>query len=186
MYGKHFESMYEGSMYGAGIAVFAVWGYVISHARSGRIELNPRKLADTLGGEIGEVIGAIEFLMRPDPQSRHKAHEGRRLLKEGEFQYFLPSWEDYQKLRDAADLREYNRLAKRRERAFSESKAGEYGKRRKDGAIGVREASRLGAKAGAGEALRDGLAEQAAELGKGQEPAPGDAGDGWEPAEGQG
>ena len=30
MYGKHFASMYEGSLYGSGAVVFAVWGYVIA------------------------------------------------------------------------------------------------------------------------------------------------------------
>jgi len=122
MYGKHFESMYDGSMYGSGIAVFAVWGYVISHTREGRIELNSRKLADTLGGEVKEIEEAISFLERPDPESRQKAHGGRRLLKEGEFQYSVPSWEHYQRLKNEADRREYNREAKRRERARKKTK----------------------------------------------------------------
>lgn len=110
MYGKHFESMYEGSMYGSGVAVFAVWGYVIAHTRKSRVELNPKKLSDTLGGTISEIEAAIKFLMSPDPNSRHKEHGGRRLIKEGEFQYFLPSWESYQKIRNADERREYNRV----------------------------------------------------------------------------
>lgn len=117
MYGKHFESMYEGSMYGAGLAVFAVWGYVISHARDGRLELQPRKLADTLGGEVDEINSAITFLMQPDPTSRNKDCDGRRLIKEGEFQYSVPSWECYYKIKNEDDRREYNRVMKRRERA---------------------------------------------------------------------
>ena len=116
MYGKHYESMYEGSMYGAGVAVFAVWGYVISHTRDGYLELNPRKLADTLGGTTEEITRAIEFLTQPDPRSRHKEYEGRRLIKEGEFQYRVPSWESYQRLKSEIDRREYNRMAKQRER----------------------------------------------------------------------
>lgn len=110
MYGKHFESMYEGSMYGAGIAVFAVWGYVISHAHFGRVELNPKKLADTLGGKQEEIEAAIEYLQRADSESRNKEHEGRRMIKEGEFQYFLPSWKKYQTIRNAEERREYNRV----------------------------------------------------------------------------
>ena len=109
-------------MYGSGVAVFAVWGYVISHTREGRIELNSRKLADTLGGEVKEIEEAIAFLERPDPNSRQKEHGGRRLLKEGEFQYAVPSWEHYQRLKNEADRREYNREAKRRERARKKGK----------------------------------------------------------------
>lgn len=109
--------MYTGSMYGAGVAVFAVWGYVISHTRRARVELNPKHLADTLGGTVEEIEEAIEFLMQPDPKSRNKMHEGRKLVKEGEFQYFLPSWDNYQRIRNADDRREYNRQKKREERA---------------------------------------------------------------------
>lgn len=117
MYGKHFESMYEGSMYGAGMSVFAVWGYVIAHTKRSRVELNPRKMADTLGGTIEEIDAVLTKLQRPDPMSRHKQHEGRRLVKEGEFQYFVPSWEDYQKIRNEDERREYNRIAQARHRA---------------------------------------------------------------------
>lgn len=116
MWGKHFESMYEGSMYGAGVAVFAVWGYVISHVRNGVVELNPRKLADTLGGDFAEIESAIQFLGQPDPKSRHKEESGRRLVQEGEFQYRVPSWQHYQKIMNEADRREYNRLAQQRHR----------------------------------------------------------------------
>jgi hypothetical protein len=111
MYGKIFESMYEGSMYGAGTAVFAVWPWVIAHAYDSRVEINPKRLADTLGATVDEVEKAIAFLSSPDPQSRWKEHDGRRLLKEGEFQYFVPSWEHYRKIRDNDARREYNRVA---------------------------------------------------------------------------
>lgn len=97
-------------MYGAGIAVFAVWGYVIAHARDGRVELNPKKLADTLGGTVEEIEQAIDYLCRPDPQSRHKEHEGRRLIKEGQFQYFAPSWKIYYRIKSEEERREYNRV----------------------------------------------------------------------------
>ncbi len=117
MYGKHFESMYEGSMYGAGLDVFAVWGYVIAHTKRSRVELNPKRLSDTLGGDIPAIDKAIEFLMAPDPISRHKEHEGRRLIKEGQFQYFVPSWEAYQVIKNAEDRREYNRVKKSEQRA---------------------------------------------------------------------
>ena len=109
-------------MYGAGISVFAVWGYVIAHTIKSRVELNPKKLSDTLGGSIEDVERAIEFLTSPDPQSRHKQHEGRRLIKEGQFQYFVPSWESYQAIRNADDRREYNRIKQAEYRARRKKK----------------------------------------------------------------
>ena len=117
MFGKHFESMYEGSMYGAGLHVFAVWGYIIAHVRRGRVELNPKRIADTLGGVIEDVEDAVRVLQQPDPKSRCKEFDGRRLIKEGEFQYFLPTWERYQGIRNADERREYNKMKQREYRA---------------------------------------------------------------------
>jgi hypothetical protein len=122
MYGRHFESMYEGSMYGAGLAVFAVWGYVIAHTKASRVELNPKKLSDTLGGDIKDIESAIGFLRKPDPASRFKEHDGRRLVKEGEYQYFVPSWETYARIKNEEDRREQNRVAQQRSRARKNGK----------------------------------------------------------------
>jgi hypothetical protein len=97
-------------MYGAGVHVFAVWGYVISHTQKSRVELNPKKLADTLGATMDDIADALKYLESPDPKSRFKSHDGRRLVKEGEFQYFVPSFEAYRAIRSEDDRREYNRI----------------------------------------------------------------------------
>lgn len=110
MYGKSYESMYEGSMVGAGINVFAVWNYIITKARSGAVEVNPKLLAFTLGGTESEIVAALDFLQRPDPISRSKAEDGRRIVKDGQFQYRVVNWEKYQAIKNAADKREYNRV----------------------------------------------------------------------------
>jgi hypothetical protein len=110
MYGKCYESMYEGSMVGAGINVFAVWNYIITKARRGVVEVNPKLLAFTLGGNPDEVLDALAFLQKEDPDSRSKAEGGRRIIKEGEFQYRLVNWEYYDKIKNEDDRREYNRL----------------------------------------------------------------------------
>lgn len=118
MYGKHFQSMYTGSMFGAGANIFAVWGYVISHTRDGTCELNPSYLAAVLGMNISEVLMAINFLCQPDPSSRSKEQDGRRLIREGEYQYIVPQAEKYRKIRSRDDQRESNR---ERQRKFRES-----------------------------------------------------------------
>jgi hypothetical protein len=109
MFGKAYESMYSGSMVGSGLNVFAVWNYIIANTHFSVIELNPRLLQAILGGELREVEKAIEFLCAPDPQSRSKLEEGRRLIREGQFQYRVVNWAEYQAVRTANDLREYNR-----------------------------------------------------------------------------
>ncbi len=64
MYGKHFSSMYEGSMVGAGSHVFAVWGYVISKAdpEAHTIDLNPMLISCIIGDSVERVKSAITFL----------------------------------------------------------------------------------------------------------------------------
>jgi hypothetical protein len=74
-------------------------------------------LAGIFGTDVKSVEEAIALLCAPDPRSRSKEHEGRRLIKEGEFQYFVPTHEKYRAIRNDDDRREYNRIAKANERA---------------------------------------------------------------------
>ena len=122
MYGKCFESMYEGSMIGAGMHVFAVWNYIITKARGGAVEINPKLLAFTLGGTEDMVRSALGVLSSPDPDSRSKLEGGRRIMREGEFQYRLVNWEYYQRIRSAEDKREYNRVKQAEYRALDKKK----------------------------------------------------------------
>lgn len=128
MYGKSFESKYDGSMVGAGFHVYAVWDYCITKNRSGFVELNPKLLAFILdGGHSGseqKVIDAIEFLTRPDAKSRSAEADGRRLVKEGQFQYRMVNWSLYEGIKSIADLREYNRRKQAEYRERKRVKAG--------------------------------------------------------------
>ena len=111
--------MYAGSLIGAGLNVFAVWNYIITKSRAGYVEINPKLLAFTLGGKVNEVEDALKFLQRPDPTSRSKAEDGRRLVKEGEYQYRVVNWEFYQRIKNEDDRREYNRRKQAEYRAKS-------------------------------------------------------------------
>lgn len=116
-YGKHFESMYSGSMYGAGAMVFAVWGWVISNARDGQVEINPRLLASVLGESKEDVAKAIAFLCAEDPQSRSSEEGGRRLVPIGQFLYRVVTHEKYTQMLARAALRDAERDRKREQRA---------------------------------------------------------------------
>ncbi len=109
MYGKAFESMYTGSMVGAGLNVWGVWNYVIANTHFGVIEINSALLAFILGCSAKEVEDAISKLCAPDPKSRSKTEAGKRLIKEGQFQYRVVNWEHYQRLRNAEAKRQYDR-----------------------------------------------------------------------------
>lgn len=124
LYGKHFESMYTGSMFGVGPTVFAVWGYVISHTRKdGFTELNPQLLGAVIGCPPEEIETAIEFLCSPDERSRSKDEDGRRMIREGEFDYRVVNYTSYRNILNEDERRAYNRLKKRESRARQKSKA---------------------------------------------------------------
>lgn len=117
MYGKLFSSAFTGSMLGAGADVFAVWAYVIAATIDSRVELNPRLLAAIIGMTEDRVNTAIEYLCAPDSRSRNKDMEGRRLIREGEFQFFVTGHTIYRKLRNEDERREYNRVKQAESRA---------------------------------------------------------------------
>jgi hypothetical protein len=128
LYGKHFSSMYTGSMIGAGFGPYAVMGYVISNQQPDKtvgfqVELNPKLLAAIFGEEESTVEKAIEFLCNPDPKSRTPAEEGRRLVRLGQFAYRVVNGIAYAHLRNEEQRREQNRAAQERWRKKKKPKA---------------------------------------------------------------
>lgn len=113
-WGKHFASMYEGSMRGAGSAFFAVWGYVISHMTPNRVhgttvELNPEIIAFLIGEDQTVVTEVIHKMCEPDPKSRTREREGRKLVKISEYTYLVVNGDYYRKIRNEVERREYQR-----------------------------------------------------------------------------
>ena len=121
MYGKVFASMFDGSMLGKGPEVFAVWTFALTRTVKGSVELNPVLVATMIGMPVERVLLAIEFLEQPDPYSRNPDEGGRRLIRDGQFQYRVVSHAKYSKIRNEDERKEYNREAKARERAAKKS-----------------------------------------------------------------
>lgn len=116
MYGKYFASTYTGSMVGAGSVVFAVWGFVVANCKDGSVEVNPKLLSMILGETQENIEKALEYLCAPDPNSRSKAEEGRRMVKNGSFLYDVPNHSNYRKILNDDERREYFREKKREQR----------------------------------------------------------------------
>lgn len=119
MFGKHFASMYTGSMVGKGALMFAVMGYVIANVRpdkivGGQVELNPILLAAIFGESVTDIQKAIDALCSPDPTSRSKDEEGRRLVRLGQFDYRVVNFKKYFAIRNEEIRREQNRVAQAR------------------------------------------------------------------------
>ena len=116
-FGKFYARTFTGSMMGAGSHVIAVWAYAVANAKppDGEVELNPKLLAHLIGDTEKRIAEAIEYLCRLDPHSRSKAHQGRRLLKVGQFAYRLVNWPVYREVRDS-ERRDYMRNYMRQRR----------------------------------------------------------------------
>lgn len=130
MYGKHFASMYTGSLFGKPATVFAVWGYVIAHLRPSRqdkacyVEINPTLVAATFATTPQEILDALGVLCDSDPGSRSPGEDGKRLvlvnateLHAGPMQFLVVNGSKYREMRDEEERRTYLREAKRRERS---------------------------------------------------------------------
>lgn len=142
-FGKHFSSMYSGSMVGAGAIVFAVMGYVIACQKpdkkvGSQVDINPKLLAAILGEDQEEVERAVAYLCSPDPDSTTKKADGRRLIKIGQFSYQVVNGAKYLAIRDEEMRRAQNREAQRRKRAKEHPLPGEaaYVQGVKDGTLG--------------------------------------------------
>lgn len=121
MWGKHYGSMYEGSMVGSGSAVFAVWGYVISKMAAdaevgAQVDLNPALLAFVIGEDEPVIEAAITKLCEPDPKSRTAEKEGRRLVRLGQFAYQVVNGVKYLGMRDLEAKRAADRQRKAKSR----------------------------------------------------------------------
>jgi len=118
-FGKLYEQTFTGSMVGIGPTVFAVWAYVVAHLRPpGTVELNPALLSAAIGTSVEEIEKAILVLTSPDPKSRHKQNEGRRLLQIEEYLYQSPTFEFFRNGKDT----ERKAQAAARQKAFRERK----------------------------------------------------------------
>ena len=129
MYGKHFSSMYSGSMFGKPAIVFATWGYAIANMRPSRkdgecyVEINPTMLAATFSASAEQVHEALIVLESADPASRTKTDDGCRLVllepqrSDGPMQYRVVNGAHYRAMRDEEERRAYLRDAKRAERS---------------------------------------------------------------------
>lgn len=113
--------------------VFAVWCAILaSKDQDGVTALNPESLALLMSkpgnghhADVGAIQSAWDVLSAPDPGSRNKEHEGRRIIPVGDGRWLVVSHEKYrqkhQKLRRQEQLRDAK--ARQREREARE-KAG--------------------------------------------------------------
>lgn len=108
MYGKIFESIYDGSLYGHFEAIVTFQALIVLADEDGLIDISPEALAGRTSYPIEVVKHGIKFLQQSDPHSRSNEEDGKRIvpLDNGrEFGWRIVNYEYYRNLARRNDKR---------------------------------------------------------------------------------
>lgn len=119
MYGKVFESMYSGSLYGQWEAIVTMQQLIVLADADGVIDMTPPAITGKTSIPLEIIEKGIKILSAPDPYTRTPGSDGVRIQlldPQRSWGWFLVNHEKYKMLRTSSDRREYMReyMAKRR------------------------------------------------------------------------
>lgn len=125
MYAKIFSQIFDSSI-AENYEVRHVFEDLLKLAdKTGVVDMTLTAIQRRTNVPLEKVTYAVGELMKPDPLSRSKSHEGRRLipLDSGrEWGWIIVNYEHYREIQDEEARRLYFRDAKRRERAKDSEK----------------------------------------------------------------
>lgn len=119
MYGKIFDSMYDGTLADDWRALITFQQLIVLCDPDGVIDMTPTAISRRTGIPIEHIKAGLEILENPDPYSRTPDEEGRRikLLDESRpWGWYLVNHTYYKNLKDQDEVRAENRERKRRQR----------------------------------------------------------------------
>lgn len=112
MYGKIFESMYEGSLYGQWEAIVTMQQLIVLATADGIIDMTPSAIAGKTSIPLEIIEKGIDILSKPDPYSRTHGDDGVRIRPiddHREWGWYLVNHEKYNALRKIDDKRKADR-----------------------------------------------------------------------------
>jgi hypothetical protein len=101
-FGKLFAHTWTGSMAWQPPVVYAVWSYAIANAKPphGHVEINVQTISRAfIKDSVENIQSAVDYLCSPDPDSRNKTEDGRRMIHLGAFDYQIVNWAYYRNAR---------------------------------------------------------------------------------------
>ena len=119
MYGKLFESMYDGTLVESWQALITFQQMIILCDADGTIDMTPGAISRRTGIPLEHIEAGIEVLENPDPHSRSDGEEGRRIVRldgHRSWGWYLVNHKKYKHLQDTDTVRAQNRERKRRQR----------------------------------------------------------------------
>lgn len=122
MYGKVFESIYTGSLYGEWEAIVTMQQLITLADSKGIVDMTPQAISGVTSIPLDIIKKGLAVLTEPDESSRTEGHEGvriNRLDDHREWGWYLVNYDKYKNIRSAEDRREYmkNYMADQRKAA---------------------------------------------------------------------
>ena len=122
MYGKIFSSMYDGTLRVDWKALVTFQQLIVLCDADGIIDMTTEAISGRTGIPIDIISYGLKHLAEPDPYSRTKDMDGRRIClldTERPWGWFIVNHEKYKALVSSNTIREQNKLRKRKERDMS-------------------------------------------------------------------
>jgi len=119
MYGKIFESIYDGSLYGQWEAIVTMQQLIVLADADGIIDMTPPAIAGKTSIPLDILEKGLKILSQPDPYSRSPGSNGARIQlldDQRPWGWFLVNHQKYRDLRTAEDRRKYMRKYMRERR----------------------------------------------------------------------
>lgn len=114
MYGKIFDSIYDGTLYGNWEAIATFQQFIVLANADGIVDMTPQAIAARTSFPLDLLQRGIKFLESPDPYSRTPGDEGRRIAlidpEHRPWGWRIVNHGKYVRLRDMAQKREADRV----------------------------------------------------------------------------
>ncbi len=128
MYGKIFESMYEGSLYGQWEAIVTMQQFIVIANQDGVVDMTTRAIAAKTSIPIEIIEKGIEQLSAPDEESRTQGHDGVRIElidQHRRWGWIIVNYQKYMKIVRSEDKRKADRERLAAKRASKANKNGD-------------------------------------------------------------
>ena len=121
MYGKIFDSIYDGTLYGKWEALVTFQQFIVLSDADGTVDMTPMAISARTGIPREIIDKGIEVLEAPDPYTRTPGSDGVRIERLDEHRpwgWTIVNHEKYKRLQDSDTVREQTRerVRKHRER----------------------------------------------------------------------
>jgi hypothetical protein len=80
MYGKVFNTIYDGTLYGHWEAIVTMQQLIVLASPDGVVDMTPQAIAARTSIPVDIIAKGLEFLAQPDPHTRTPGEEGRRIV----------------------------------------------------------------------------------------------------------